>query len=131
MTTAMRKETHSMNPANPNVRDSQIDISEEEAEPGFCYARDVPKTKRVDRRDFSRDKAWDRAINRYRNMVHQAGTNSSKHHDGAADNSRSLYSVQQPLDPAPYRALGFRNGQKGDISHEEFNHSLMNKYEIL
>ncbi|KAA8652244.1 DUF2293 domain-containing protein [Aspergillus tanneri] len=105
-------QTKPVNYANPSVRGSQIDISEDEAPPGFRYVREVPRKRRVDRRGFSRYQAWDRAINRYRNMAHEAGgTNSSRLHDGAADNSRSLYSVRQPLEPAPYRALGPRNGQ--------------------
>ncbi|KAL4774772.1 hypothetical protein BDW60DRAFT_214723 [Aspergillus nidulans var. acristatus] len=55
------------------VRDAQVENSEDEAAPGFRFVPEAPKKIRADRRGFSRYQAWDRAINRYRNMASGAG----------------------------------------------------------
>ncbi|KAI9370937.1 hypothetical protein BJX61DRAFT_544143 [Aspergillus egyptiacus] len=51
------------------LRDAHVEISGDEAPPGFRFIRQTPKKAKVDRRGFSRYQAWDRAINRYRNVA--------------------------------------------------------------
>ncbi|KAL5043717.1 hypothetical protein BDW71DRAFT_210060 [Aspergillus fruticulosus] len=48
---------------------AQTENSEDEAAPGFRFIPEAPKKTKIDRRGFSRYQAWDRAINRYRNMA--------------------------------------------------------------
>ncbi|KAL4814010.1 hypothetical protein BDW67DRAFT_177362 [Aspergillus spinulosporus] len=65
-----------MRPAHHGSRavgDAQVENSEDEAAPGFRFVPEVPKKIRADRRGFSRYQAWDRAINRYRNMASGTG----------------------------------------------------------
>ncbi|KAL3469985.1 hypothetical protein BJX99DRAFT_240244 [Aspergillus californicus] len=61
---------------NSAPRDIQVENSGDEAPPGFRYIREAPRKAKIDRRGFSRYQAWDRAINRYKNMTsdssHQA-----------------------------------------------------------
>ncbi|KAL2872220.1 DUF2293 domain-containing protein [Aspergillus lucknowensis] len=56
------------NHGNPPIRDKQAENSEDEAPPGFRFIPEPPKRTKVDRRGFSRYQAWDRAINRYKNI---------------------------------------------------------------
>ncbi|PYH47685.1 DUF2293 domain-containing protein [Aspergillus saccharolyticus JOP 1030-1] len=70
------------------LREARLDISDEEAPPGFRFVPKIPRNDRLDRRGFSRYQAWDRAINRYRNVTD--GANPRK----PAGNSPA---IQQPL----------------------------------
>ncbi|KAL4785077.1 hypothetical protein BJX76DRAFT_356400 [Aspergillus varians] len=78
-----------VNHGNPAPREPQVENTEDEAAPGFRFIPEAPKQTKIDRRGFSRYQAWDRALNRYRNM-----TNGS---------SRQIpsYSVGEPLQETP------------------------------
>ncbi|CAL5870006.1 uncharacterized protein PFLUO_LOCUS4239 [Penicillium psychrofluorescens] len=52
--------------------DPTRDLSDEEAPPGFRFVTRVPAKNAIDRRGFSRYKAWDCALNRYRAGAHSA-----------------------------------------------------------
>ncbi|KAL6231655.1 hypothetical protein BDW75DRAFT_233420 [Aspergillus navahoensis] len=54
---------------NRALRGAQLENSEDEVVPGFRFIPEAPKKTKADRRGFSRYQAWDRAINRYRNMA--------------------------------------------------------------
>ncbi|KAL4999519.1 hypothetical protein BDV10DRAFT_193493 [Aspergillus recurvatus] len=54
---------------NRALRGAQVENSEDEAAPGFRFIPKAPKKTKIDRRGFSRYQAWDRAINRYRNLA--------------------------------------------------------------
>ncbi|KAL4905688.1 hypothetical protein BDW74DRAFT_184847 [Aspergillus multicolor] len=61
-----------MRPDGPRkraLRDAPVETSEDEAAPGFRFIPETPKKTKIDRRGFSRYQAWDRAINRYRNLA--------------------------------------------------------------
>lgn len=75
---------------NPSTRKSLHELSDDEAPPGFRFIPESPKLKKskIDRRGFSRYKAWDRAINRYRNHV-------------AANHNREIVGHQRFLHQAP------------------------------
>ncbi|RAH45545.1 DUF2293 domain-containing protein [Aspergillus brunneoviolaceus CBS 621.78] len=62
-------QTNPVTYAGSSLRDTQLDISDEEAPPGFRFVPEIPKNNKLDRRGFSRYQAWDRAINRYRNIA--------------------------------------------------------------
>lgn len=55
--------------ANPITQQSLRELSADEAPPGFRVIPRVPKKNKIDRRGFSRYQAWDRALNRYRNLA--------------------------------------------------------------
>ncbi|PLB44061.1 hypothetical protein P170DRAFT_441507 [Aspergillus steynii IBT 23096] len=113
-------QTNPVNYANPVHQESQLDLSDDDAPPGFRFVPGVPRNKRVDRRGFSRYQAWDRAMNRYRNIANGAGaTGPRRLNDGSADHSVSHCAVRQPLleanhlelETAPHRPLVPRNRQ--------------------
>lgn len=61
-----------MKPVNQSSRalhSAQTELPEDEAAPGFRFIKEPARKSKVDRRGFSRYQAWDRAINRYRNMA--------------------------------------------------------------
>ncbi|KAL4868188.1 hypothetical protein BDV12DRAFT_170221 [Aspergillus spectabilis] len=58
-----------INYGNLARREAQVELSEDEAAPGFRFIPEVPRKTKIDRRGFSRYQAWDRAINRYKNMT--------------------------------------------------------------
>ncbi|RAK93609.1 hypothetical protein BO79DRAFT_186220 [Aspergillus costaricaensis CBS 115574] len=89
-------QTRTLNYANPALRDTQLDPSDEEAPPGFRYIPEPPRRHKIDRRGFSRYQAWDRALNRYRNIANE--TNQHRLHD--ASESRGPVVTRQPL-PGP------------------------------
>ncbi|RAL13588.1 DUF2293 domain-containing protein [Aspergillus homomorphus CBS 101889] len=62
-------QTNPVTYASSSLREAQLDISDEEAPPGFRFVPDVPRNDKLDRRGFSRYQAWDRAINKYRNKA--------------------------------------------------------------
>ncbi|GKZ31135.1 hypothetical protein AbraIFM66950_011276 [Aspergillus brasiliensis] len=95
-------QTRTLNYANPALRDAQLDPSDEEAPPGFRYIPEAPRRHKIDRRGFSRYQAWDRALNRYRNIANE--TNQRRLHD--ASDSRGPVVTRQPL-PGP---VGFDPG---------------------
>ncbi|PWY66133.1 hypothetical protein BO94DRAFT_570270 [Aspergillus sclerotioniger CBS 115572] len=86
-------QTKPLNYANPTLRDTQIDISDDEAPPGFRFIPEAPRRHKIDRRGFSRYQAWDRAINRYRNIAND--TDQRRLHD-ASDVQRPIV-TRQPL----------------------------------
>lgn len=96
-----------VNYANPIHREHNLDISDEEAPPGFRFIRVAPRKAKIDRRGFSRYQAWDRAINRYRNGANV--TDKRRLLDGSTDNGRPIYAAQQSLqensDPGLLRAI--------------------------
>ncbi|KAL4877227.1 hypothetical protein BJY04DRAFT_230870 [Aspergillus karnatakaensis] len=53
---------------NTARREAHVEQSEDEATPGFRFIPEVPKKAKIDRRGFSRYQAWDRAINKYKNL---------------------------------------------------------------
>ncbi|KAL5334066.1 hypothetical protein BJX70DRAFT_391711 [Aspergillus crustosus] len=57
------------NYGNPILREAPVDFSEDETAPGFRFIPEVPRKTKIDRRGFSRYQAWDRAINRYKNLA--------------------------------------------------------------
>ncbi|RDW76217.1 DUF2293 domain-containing protein [Aspergillus mulundensis] len=61
----MRRDSHS----NRALRDAPVETSEDEAAPGFRFIPEPSKKAKIDRRGFSRYQAWDRAINRYKNLA--------------------------------------------------------------
>lgn len=66
-------------PAN-TANSGPQDFSEDDVPPGFRVIPRDPKRSKVDRRGFSRYQAWDRAINRYRNVamgISQQGSHMS------------------------------------------------------
>ncbi|GLA23233.1 hypothetical protein CBS76997_603 [Aspergillus niger] len=90
-------QTRTLNYANPALRDTQLDPSDEEAPPGFRYIPEPPRRHKIDRRGFSRYQAWDRALNRYRNIANE--TNQHRLHDASV--SRGPVVTRQPL-PGPF-----------------------------
>ncbi|RAL00234.1 DUF2293 domain-containing protein [Aspergillus ibericus CBS 121593] len=86
-------QTKPLNYANPALRDTQLDISDDEAPPGFRFIPEAPRRHRIDRRGFSRYQAWDRAINRYRNITNE--TDQRRLHD-VSDVRRPIV-ARQPL----------------------------------
>ncbi|KAL5363062.1 hypothetical protein BJX96DRAFT_112350 [Aspergillus floccosus] len=58
-------QTQPVNPANSGLQD----LSEDDVPSGFRVIPRDTKRSKVDRRGFSRYQAWDRAINRYRNVA--------------------------------------------------------------
>ncbi|KAF5860844.1 hypothetical protein ETB97_000996 [Aspergillus alliaceus] len=99
-----------VNYANPIHREHNLDISDEEAPPGFRFIRVAPRKAKIDRRGFSRYQAWDRAINRYRNGANV--TDKRRPLDGSTDHGRPIYAAQQSLqensDPGLLRAIPSR-----------------------
>ncbi|OOG01207.1 hypothetical protein ASPCADRAFT_203081 [Aspergillus carbonarius ITEM 5010] len=96
-------QTKPLNYANPALRDTQIDISDDEAPPGFRFIPEAPRRHKIDRRGFSRYQAWDRAINRYRNITNDA--DQRRLHD-ASDVRRPIVARQSlpehvGFDPEP------------------------------
>lgn len=86
---------------DPNVQERSLqELSEDEAPPGFRVVPQVPKRNKIDRRGFSRYQAWDRALNRYRNLNHEA--DQSGVHGDSTNPQSVLYPLRQPL----YRGLG-------------------------
>ncbi|KAG2414146.1 hypothetical protein HFD88_003337 [Aspergillus terreus] len=63
-----RVEVLQTQPAN-TANSGPQDLSEDDVPPGFRVIPRDPKRSKVDRRGFSRYQAWDRAINRYRNVA--------------------------------------------------------------
>ncbi|KAH8425690.1 uncharacterized protein LDX57_003438 [Aspergillus melleus] len=113
-------QTKPVNYANPVLPESHLDLSDDDAPPGFRFIPGVPREKRIDRRGFSRYHAWDRAMNRYRNIANRVGaTGLSRLNDSSADKSDPLCAVRQPLlesnhhelESVPNRALGPRGRQ--------------------
>ncbi|KAL2815439.1 hypothetical protein BDW59DRAFT_153857 [Aspergillus cavernicola] len=96
---------------NTALRDAQVETSGDEAPPGFRFVREVPQKAKIDRRGFSRYQAWDRAINRYRNV-----TSGSTHQPPSYSAGEPLQEIlgfdreapsRRPVDPrhssvAPY-----------------------------
>ncbi|RHZ66203.1 uncharacterized protein CDV56_105891 [Aspergillus thermomutatus] len=95
-------QTRPVNFAHPTVRESHLDISDDEPPPGFRFIPESPKRQRVDRRGFSRYHAWDRALNRYRN-----GTYQHRFYTDSTGQRGPLLTARQPvqesitLDPGP------------------------------
>lgn len=79
---------------NPASRECLRELSEDEAPQGFHVIPEVPKKNKIDRRGFSRYEAWDRAINRYRNVTN--GADQNRFHGGSTDRQRPFYSTRQP-----------------------------------
>ncbi|KAK1150332.1 hypothetical protein N8T08_000234 [Aspergillus melleus] len=113
-------QTKPVNYANPVLPESHLDLSDDDAPPGFRFIPGVPREKRIDRRGFSRYQAWDRAMNRYRNIANRVGaTGLSRLNDSSADKPDPLCAVRQPLlesnhrelESAPNRTLGPRGRQ--------------------
>ncbi|KAJ5602150.1 hypothetical protein N7510_011684 [Penicillium lagena] len=76
--------------AKPTL-DPLRELSDEEAPPGFRFVTRVPAKTAIDRRGFSRYKAWDCALNRYR-----AGARSTEQVRMApAEHRTRLYDTQQ------------------------------------
>ncbi|KAE8321040.1 hypothetical protein BDV39DRAFT_25294 [Aspergillus sergii] len=100
-----------VNYANSTYREHHLEISDEEAPPGFHFIRIAPKKSKIDRRGFSRYQAWDRAIHRYRNAAN--GTGQRKLYASSPHQGRHVYAAQQPWqdnygvnrDPAPVQAV--------------------------
>ncbi|PYI04823.1 hypothetical protein BO78DRAFT_319460 [Aspergillus sclerotiicarbonarius CBS 121057] len=98
-------QTKPLNYANPTLRDTQLDISDDEAPPGFRFIPEAPRKHKIDRRGFSRYQAWDRAINRYRNIANET---DQRRLDDTSDVRRPIV-ARQPLpehvgfDPEPAR----------------------------
>ncbi|KAB8267291.1 hypothetical protein BDV30DRAFT_231743 [Aspergillus minisclerotigenes] len=100
-----------VNYANSTYREHHLEISDEEAPPGFHFIRIAPKQSKIDRRGFSRYQAWDRAIHRYRNAAN--GTDQRKLYASSPNQGRHVYAAQQPWqdnygvnrDPAPVQAV--------------------------
>lgn len=91
-------QTRPVNYANPVSLESHLDLSDDDAPPGFRFVSGGPRKKRLDRRGFSRYQAWDRAMNRYRNIANRAGaTGPRRLNDGPADNSDPRCAARQPL----------------------------------
>ncbi|KAI9039526.1 DUF2293 domain-containing protein [Aspergillus affinis] len=110
-------QTKPVNYANPVLQESHLDLSDDDAPPGFRFIPGIPREKRIDRRGFSRYQAWDRAMNRYRNTANRVDvTGHGRLNDGSADKSDPHCAVRQPLlesnhhelESAPYRTLGPR-----------------------
>lgn len=113
-------QTKPVNYANPVIQNSHLDVSDDDAPPGFRFVPGVPKKKRIDRRGFSRYQAWDRAMNRYRNTANESGAIVSRGvNNGPTQNAEFLYAVRQPLlesshigmESAPNRHLGLCSRQ--------------------
>ncbi|OJJ49526.1 hypothetical protein ASPZODRAFT_58735 [Penicilliopsis zonata CBS 506.65] len=83
-------QTRPVNYAIQSHPETLRDLSDDDAHPGFRFIRNPPRNPKIDRRGFSRYQAWDRAINRYRNVIKQTNTSS------AGDNPMSSYTAQQP-----------------------------------
>lgn len=79
---------------NPASRECLRELSEDEAPQGFRVIPEVPRKNKIDRRGFSRYEAWDRAINRYRNVTN--GADQNRFHGGSTDRQRPFYSTRQP-----------------------------------
>ncbi|PYH95877.1 hypothetical protein BO71DRAFT_196069 [Aspergillus ellipticus CBS 707.79] len=79
-------QTKPLHYANPVLRETQSDVSDDEAPPGFRFIPEAPRKNQIDRRGFSRYQAWDRAINRYRHIAN--GTDQYRSHNGCSDNRR-------------------------------------------
>lgn len=85
---------------DPNVQERTLpELSDDEAPPGFRVVPQEPKRNKIDRRGFSRYQAWDRALNRYRNLNH--GADQSGVHGDSTNPQNVLYPPRQPL----YRGL--------------------------
>lgn len=85
---------------DPNMQERSLrELSEDEAPPGFRVVPQEPKRNKIDRRGFSRYQAWDRALNRYRNLNHRA--DQSGFHGDSTNLQSVLYPLRQPL----YRGL--------------------------
>lgn len=79
---------------NPASRECLRELSEDEAPQSFRVIPEVPRKNKIDRRGFSRYEAWDRAINRYRNVKN--GADQNRFHGGSTDRQRPSYTMRQP-----------------------------------
>ncbi|RAH81042.1 hypothetical protein BO86DRAFT_105523 [Aspergillus japonicus CBS 114.51] len=87
-------QTNPVTYARSSLRDTQLDISDEDAPPGFRFVPEIPKNDKLDRRGFSRYQAWDRAINRYRNIAEGA---NPRRPPGNSPQLRRPLVARQPL----------------------------------
>ncbi|KAL4975494.1 hypothetical protein BDW66DRAFT_137397 [Aspergillus desertorum] len=106
---------------NRALRGAQAENSEDEAAPGFRFIPQPPKRTKIDRRGFSRYQAWDRAINRYRNMAsgsnrhpppYSAAVESSQENRGL----RRGAPLRRPIDPRHSSVVPFALPNQGAVS---------------